>query len=93
MTRVKFNVVTRWRKAEQPSQRGALERRRQTTASSVEKRQPTSHPAFARVYMRRGVEPDVLETLMEYIEVSGHRQIVFKSDQKNPVKAVQRELR
>ena len=27
-----------------------------------------------------------------YIEVLGHRQIVFKSDQENPVKAVQREL-
>ena len=33
-------------------------------------------------------DPDILETLMEDIEVLGHRQIVFKSDQENPVESV-----
>ena len=35
---------------------------------------------------------DMLETTMEEIEVLGLRQIVFKSDQENPAKAVRREL-
>ena len=47
---------------------------------------------FAHVCKRKGADPDILDTLMEDIEVLGHRQIVFKSDQQNPVKAVQREL-
>ena len=45
---------------------------------------------FARVCIRKGADPDTMETLMEYTKVLGHRQIVFKSDQENPVKAVQR---
>ena len=48
--------------------------------------------AFAHVWKREGADPDVPHTLVEEIEVSGHRQRVFKSDQENPVKAVQREL-
>ena len=47
---------------------------------------------FAHVCKRNGADRDILETLMEDIEVLGHMQIVFKSDQANPVKAVQREL-
>ena len=47
---------------------------------------------FAHVCKRKGAGPDFLETLMDDIEVLRHRQIVFKSDQENPVKAVQREL-
>ena len=38
--------------------------------------------------MRKGADPVILETLMEDIEVLDHRQIVSKSDQENPVKAV-----
>ena len=45
---------------------------------------------FAHVCKRTGAGPDILETLMEDIDVLGHRQIVFKSDQGNPVTAVQR---
>ena len=41
---------------------------------------------------RKGAEKDILATLMEDIEVLGHRHVVFKSDQENPVEANQREL-
>ena len=47
---------------------------------------------FANVCKRKGADPDILKTLMEDIEVLGQRQIVFKSDQENLAKAVQREL-
>ena len=35
---------------------------------------------------------DVLEAMMADIEVLGHRQIVFKSDQETSITALQREL-
>ena len=47
---------------------------------------------FAHVVKRKGADPDVIEMVISDLEVLGHRQIVFKSDQENPVKAVQREL-
>ena len=46
---------------------------------------------FAHVCKRKGADADMLGTLMEDIEVLGHIQIVFKWDQENSVKAVQRE--
>ena len=34
---------------------------------------------FAHVCKRKGADPDILETLMEDIEVLGHRQIVSET--------------
>ena len=48
--------------------------------------------SLVRVCEKQGADPDILETLMEDMEVLDHRQIVFMSDQENPVKAVQRAL-
>ena len=47
---------------------------------------------FANVVRRKGPDPDVIEQVMSDIEVLGHRQIIFKSDQENPAKALQREI-
>ena len=44
----------------------------------------------ANVCKRKGADPDTLETMMEDIEVLGHRQIVFKSDHENLVKEAAR---
>ena len=82
MTRVTFNVVKRWEKAAKPA------RCRSADDRPLLLRWSGGSPRVTR----KRVEPDVLETLMEYIEVSGHKQIVFKSDQQNPVNSVQREL-
>ena len=47
---------------------------------------------FAHVCRKKGSDADVLETMMADIEVLGHRQIVFKSDQETSITALQREL-
>ena len=47
---------------------------------------------FAHVVKRKGADPEVLEMILADIEVLGHRRIIFKSDQENPAKALQREL-
>ena len=47
---------------------------------------------FAHFCKRKGADPDIVETEMEDIEVLGRRQIVFRSGQDNPGKAVQREV-
>ena len=47
---------------------------------------------FAHVCNSKGADPDILETLMEGVEELSHNQIVFTSDQENPVKTVQWEI-
>ena len=47
---------------------------------------------FAHVCKRKEADPDILETLMEDVEALGHKQVVFSSDEENPVKAAQRGL-
>ena len=47
---------------------------------------------FAHACKRKGADPSILETPVKDIEVLDHRQIVFKSHQENPVRAVQKEL-
>ena len=48
---------------------------------------------FDHACRRKGADPDILDKLIEDIEVLGHKQIVFKSDQENPVQSELAPLR